>query len=401
MIEFIINNFSFIIFILILSLFLFLKRNKLEVQGFFPYMYMILFKTKLGLDKMDSWSKKHPKLFLYLSYLSIFIGVLGIIISILIMIWGLHFAIINNLGSGGGLVLPVKTDSGMDGTIPVFYVPFWYWLIALFVLVVVHEFAHGVIAQRFKIKVKSSGFAFGALLLPIMPAAFVEPDEKQLSKAKWWKQIAVFGAGSTSNFIFGFLFLLIWLFIAIPIVNNTMEIGQFQFNSVMNQSDLNKYYISSGEILKINNISNKDLFLEEIKNTPINSSINLTIRDQNNITNIYSIRTFENPNIKNKSMIGISNLKIELRNKKGFEYLFNLPLYFQKLFYYFWMLNIGIGIMNLLPIWITDGGQIMRVLLNRKFKEKTAIKLNNWISLFSLLLIILTIKPNLIMWIIN
>ncbi len=69
MLEFIQNNLPFFIFIAALSVFLYIKRKNLGVQGSFPYVYMTLYRTKLGLDKMDSWSKKHPKTFLYLAYI--------------------------------------------------------------------------------------------------------------------------------------------------------------------------------------------------------------------------------------------------------------------------------------------------------------------------------------------
>jgi len=403
MLEFIINNLSFFLFVLFLSIFLFFNRKKLDIQGSFPFLYMMLYKTSLGLDKMDKWSKKHPKIFLYLAYYSIFIGIIGIFASIVMMVWGIDYSITNSLGSGGGLVLPIQTESGMNGAIPVFYVPFWYWLIALFVLVVVHEFAHGVIAERFKIKVKSSGFAFGAFFLPFMPAAFVEPDEKSLKKAKTWHQIAVFGAGSASNFLFGFLFLAIWLFLLVPFVNDTMQTGQISFSSVMNQSDLNNYNITSGYLESINGYSDKDNLLNYIQNNiSVNQTINITIKNINsNLTNIYEIKTFANPLNSSRAMIGISRLNIDLKNKKGFEYLGNIPLYLEKLFYYFWMLNLGIGIMNLLPLWITDGGQITRVLLLRKLKKKLALSLYNYISLISLILILFTIKPSILIWILS
>ena len=402
MFEFIINNLSFFLFIIFLSIFLFIKRKKVEVQGSFPFLYMILYKTSLGLDKMNGWANKHQKIFLGLSYYSIFIGIAGIFLSIAMMVWGIDYALANNLGSGGGLVLPIQTDSGMDGTIPVFYVPFWYWLIALFVLVIVHEFAHGVIAERFKIKVKSSGFAFGALFLPIMPAAFVEPDEKSLKKAKPIHQIAVFGAGSASNFLFGFLFLLIWIFLLVPFVDNTMQVKDIKFSSVMNQSDLNNFNISSGYLESINGYSNKDNLLNYIHNISPNQNINISIKNiNNNLTNTYSIKTFSDPKNSSKAMIGISGININFGNKEQYNYLGKIPLYLEKLFYYFWLLNLGIGIMNLLPLWITDGGQITRVLLSRKFKKKLAMRLYNYISLFSLILIIFTIKPSLLIWIIS
>src|SRR3989344_169747 len=73
----------------------------------------------------------------------------------------------------GSLVLPFKAK----GT---FYLPVFFWVLSIFVFSVVHEFCHGLLARRHGIPVKSSGFAFLAVLIPILPAAFVEPEEKHL-----------------------------------------------------------------------------------------------------------------------------------------------------------------------------------------------------------------------------
>lgn len=392
--EFVSNNMEFFVFVLVLTLFLLWKKKNLEIQGPFPIMYMLLYKTRLGLDKMSSWSKKHPNVFLYLSYFSIFIGIVGTIATFIFMFWQLHFIVANEITAGGGLVLPLKTEAGLDGALPVFYVPFWYWLIALFVLVIVHEFAHGVIAERFKVKIKSSGFAFGALLLPILPAAFVEPDLKSLEKKPWWQQIAVFGAGSSSNFIFGFLFLAIWIFGAGSLIDNTMQVGDIQFSGVLNESDLEQYGIESGSLIAIGDIKDNDLMIEYLRNLSVNQSVNLTIDNGENISS-YLINTFENPQIKGKGMIGISGLEFNLINQEGYEYLGDTPLYLERLLFYIWFLNIGIGIMNLLPIWITDGGQILRTLLLKYVKkETTAYRIYNLVSFISLILIVFTLRPD-------
>ena len=68
MLEFIANNSAFFIFVLFLTLFLIIKRKNVEVQGSFPLLYILMYKTKLGLDKMDKWAKKYPKTYLYLAY---------------------------------------------------------------------------------------------------------------------------------------------------------------------------------------------------------------------------------------------------------------------------------------------------------------------------------------------
>ncbi|MFW6285787.1 MAG: site-2 protease family protein [Nanoarchaeota archaeon] len=378
---------------------------------------MLMYKTTLGLKKMKSWSRDNPRLFLYLAYFSFFVGVVGLVFSFFFMFYQLYLILDWDLTTGGGLVLPIQTQSGTIAGIPVFAPPFVEWLIALAILVIVHEFAHGVIAQRFNIKIKSSGFAFGGLLVPILPAAFVEPDEKQLKKSKWWHQISVFGAGSTSNFIFGFLFLLIFLFVAIPFTTSTMQVDRVSFDGVMNDSSLFNYGIESGDILQINgrNISEYDfvvsngqgqgltdvIFLENFLTLKPNESFNLTI-DNGNYTKVYNIDTFPREDFNESGMIGIWNVETHLESKEEYSYLGTFQLFFQRLLFWVVLLNIGIGLMNLLPLWITDGGQITRTLLFRYVKdEKKVYRYLNIVCFISLITIILLIWPSLLRMIVG
>lgn len=394
MIEFISNNLTFLLFIVFLTFFLILKRKNLQLSGAFPFLYLLMYKTRWGLDKMNHWAKKHPKLFLRLSYLSIFIGIIGIFASFIFMVWQLTFIFDLGLTQGGGLVLPLKTESGLDSAVPVFYVPFIYWIIALFIMAVVHEFAHGVIAERFKVKIKSSGFAFMGILAPIFPAAFVEPDEKMIAKKPWWQQIAIMGAGSTSNFIFGFLFLLVWLFLAGPFIDKTMEIESIEFSGIMNESSLLEYNISSGKIIALNGEYDKQEIMADLRNLTPNTTQILNI-ESGGITNEYEIKTFPNPSDETRGMIGVSGINFNLENKEGFSLLGNFPLYFEKSIFWIWFLNLAIGIMNLLPIWITDGGQIARILFKKFIKGKHSVTLYNLVSWSSLILIIFTMWPKL------
>ncbi len=85
------------------------------------------------------------------------------------------------------------------------YIPFvWGW-IALFVTMVVHEFAHGILSRVEGVRVKSMGIV-ALLIAPI--AAFVEPDEEELFGAKdkppivtKGARIRILSAGVISNFL--------------------------------------------------------------------------------------------------------------------------------------------------------------------------------------------------------
>ena len=85
------------------------------------------------------------------------------------------------------------------------YIPFvWGW-IALFVTMVVHEFAHGILSRVEGVRVKSMGIV-AVLIAPI--AAFVEPDDVELfgskdmpPKVSKGARIRILSAGVISNFI--------------------------------------------------------------------------------------------------------------------------------------------------------------------------------------------------------
>ena len=85
------------------------------------------------------------------------------------------------------------------------YIPFvWGW-IALFVTMVVHEFAHGILSRVEGVSVRSMGIV-AILFAPI--AAFVEPDEEELFGGKdrpplvsKGARVRILSAGVISNFI--------------------------------------------------------------------------------------------------------------------------------------------------------------------------------------------------------
>ena len=398
MIDFVMMNLEFFIFVLLLSIFLIIKRKNLEVQGFIPIFYFMLYKTKWGINLMDKWAREYPRLFKGLARYSYFVGVWGLIIGILILVWSLYIVIDNeHISTGGGLVLPIETEGDpMEAAVPVFYVPFWYWIAAIFILVVVHEFAHGVIARRFKVPIKSSGFAFLGILLPIIPAAFVEPDEKKMSSKSCYEQISILGAGSASNFLFGGLFLLFFLTVTFPFFQNTMEVDDLYFSSVDNRSSLYDEGIESGRIISFEGEESSEKFVHKTSNLEVNKTYNLGVVDQDGEERNINITTLAHNMDSQRGAIGIGGIEYKNVPKEGYEWLGSFPEYLNMFFLYLWLLNIGIGLMNLLPLWITDGGRILYILLNRWMSEDNAAMYTTLISFATLLLVIVVIWPDLI-----
>lgn len=83
------------------------------------------------------------------------------------------------------------------------FVPLWYGIIALIVTLVVHEGGHGVLARANGMRVKSLGLLFA--VVPI--GAFVEPDEDDLKAAPRRRRLRVFSAGPGVNLACAALFL--------------------------------------------------------------------------------------------------------------------------------------------------------------------------------------------------
>lgn len=91
-----------------------------------------------------------------------------------------------------------RTAAGGDLLLPGVNLPFFEGILALAIVMVVHEGAHAVLTRIAKIPLLSSGIVlFG--VIPI--GAFVEPDEKKLFRADAHKQTRVLVAGPTANLI--------------------------------------------------------------------------------------------------------------------------------------------------------------------------------------------------------
>jgi len=112
---------------------------------------------------------------------------------------------------------------GIAPILPGITMPLFAGIISLVILLIVHEFSHGVLARIAKIKLKS----VGVLLLGIIPmGAFVEPDEKEMKKLGREKQERILIAGISSNMLISIFFFLIMLALL-------FEIGNFCLTNVI------------------------------------------------------------------------------------------------------------------------------------------------------------------------
>jgi len=441
-----------IIFLVVLTIFVFMKRKNLDTKQIIPnFLYFSMYKTKMGINLMDSAAKRFRRFVRYLGYFGIAVGFLGMIF--------IGYSLIQNIfvlftkpeaAPGVGLVLPIKAKG-------IFYVPFCYWIISIFVIAIVHEFAHGLIARANNLKVKSSGFAFvgtgfrltgliiilfsiyfklkhnklfdfhtanflnfsspdnwlvvGLLLvlisyvknlsklshIPIIPAAFVEPDEKGLRKRPHKEQLSVFAAGPLANILTAFLFLIILYFVMAPVVNAVIEYNGVKFSDYAKGNityPAEKAGIKIGEIIK------------EIDNKPTPNLENMTIilksKKPGEIVTIktdksaYEIKLEKNPENESAAFIGISqpeqSTTIKGNIKKSFgEFLPNALVWIYGMVFFIYVLNFGIGLFNLVPIGPLDGGRMLQLVLHKFLGEEKGNKTWYYIGVFFLVIIFINI----------
>lgn len=356
---------SLIVFILLMSAFLVAKRKNIEIQKMlFPFLYFILYKTKLGLKTMDRIAARFSRQIKYINYIAVFIGFAGMALISFLLVWNLWKAYITPEAIPAvGLVLPVKVKGA-------FFVPFFYWIISILIIATVHEFSHGIVARKFGLKLKSSGFAFLAVLLPIIPAAFVEPDEKALKKRPHKQQLAVFAAGPFSNIVLGAVILGIFLLAAPPIVEGVYDFNGAEIIDIANESPAFAAGLSVNEtIVQANgeNITYVEDFISALSNKSAGDEIFL-VTDRGE----YSINLEQKPGNENQSYLGVSLTQgAEFKEKfAGRDLIPKSIIWILGLFYWLYLLNIGIGVFNLVPVGPIDGGRMLQLVCRKVFKRK-------------------------------
>ncbi|MBM3708780.1 MAG: hypothetical protein FJW69_10685, partial [Actinobacteria bacterium] len=185
---------TMIVFFSIIGFFLWRDRKNFEF-----HTVIFIRRWKRGLEFIDIIIKKHSKLIKFSGYVAIVVGILAGLIGLGILTYSAYKGV-----PGARLILP--TAGGYEYPGPVIPVPFWYWLIAIFIILFVHETMHAIYARAAKVPLKN----YGIMLLVLLPiGAFVEPDMKRVQRLKLSKKLSFIAAGSFGNFITGLLFLLL------------------------------------------------------------------------------------------------------------------------------------------------------------------------------------------------
>ncbi len=377
---------SILVFASLLALFFYKDPKNVERQS-----VLLLRKTKKGKVFLTRLGRRFPRLWWVYGMLAV--GV-GFYVSVYIFYWLLVMtatSITTEAAPGLALVLPSPTTETMY--VPgVIGVPFWFWIITIFMLILVHEGSHGIMAAREKIRIKTLGWG----LLAVIPLAFVEPDEKQLAKEKPMKQLRVFAAGSFGNFVLA----VIAANVLVLSITAFFAPAGVAYNGLMEGFPAEHANLT-GTIVGIENYSIETLGDLSLALGDIGPGREITIRtvtDERSGSDerLFSLSTVEDPGAEGsgKGFIGIVGVSQEFGLKDGvacpgivYFFVGRSPDFFGLLFFLF-LINLGVGAFNLLPLGPLDGGRMWRIVLD-KYVPKHSNRIMNTLGWGLLLVLIL------------
>ncbi len=404
-----------VLFISGLAYFLYRDREKIQRRSILFYR-----RTKNGVEEIDSIQKRFPRFWKAYGWGAAISGVLSMVLAALYI--GRQYIDVFQSGSieksGLSAVLPglVSEASFQPG---VSLIPVEYWLIGIGVVMTVHELSHGIVARSEGFEINSVGW----IVLGIFPGAFVEPkgekmlpagegeeeelqedeDDEENSSSGMWDQgtlssrIKVLGAGSFANYLTAGIFLLL----ASTLVGAVTHPGQIVYTA---QEDYPaaEAGLTNGTLHSYNG--------QPINSVPqlVNATEGLQPGDQVTLNTSEGAYTFEAGSRNVTPSIGIPGI-IQIptgpeRTEGHVGILFGQTTQLDEpyqpysgflnwlisMFQTVGILNIGIGLVNMLPIKPLDGGQILGGVID-KYAGGNATKAFNYISGIGMLALILTI----------
>ena len=259
-----------VIFTLGVIIFLYRRRHNLKREGI-----MYLYRTKVGIKFINYIGEKYKRTLTLFSYLAIISGYI-LMASMVYFLYQILYIYLFRPDIVQAIkipplipLVPYLPEAFNISFLPPFY--FTYWIIAIAVIAIFHEFSHGIIARRYGIQIHTTGFGF---LGPFL-AAFVEPDEKQMESKPKFQQIAVLSAGTFTNLILAVLFFLllsvffIWAYHPAGALFNTYTPGLVNISSITSIGGIAAINPTTQDLINIINKNNltDDLILGSNGNT--------------------------------------------------------------------------------------------------------------------------------------
>ncbi|MFH1238303.1 MAG: site-2 protease family protein [archaeon] len=450
MVDFWVYDVGFmILFSVFVAWFLSSRKKNLSREGI-----IFMYRTQFGVNAIKYIGDNFKKILHGLKYIVVAVGValMGVMIWMLgrtLSIYIMHPEITEIIKAPpiAPLIPYFPQLFGMENLFPPFY--FTYFIVALAIVAIVHEFSHGIFMRLFKIKIKSTGLVF---LGPIL-GAFVEEEKKGFEKKKTLEQMTVLGAGVFANLIFALIFYGLYVlfffssFAASGYVFNTYALSAVPLENITGFGSYNNlttvlttngtFYLD--EVLEVQLNKNSSNFLIAYVEAPailaqmhgaIVQADNVDIMNQDNLieflqskepgdevkfvtesdegTQEYILNLSSHPYNSSIAYLGVGNSNVEPKEfiqkiLVGFMSFKDSSTYYKPTwdgeFVYFiyhllwWamIINLLVALFNMMPLGMLDGGRffylgILSISRSEKI-AKWAFKFSNYAILFVFLLL--------------
>src|SRR3989344_69027 len=404
MASFIVYDLIFLILFGIFAFVVFKKnRSSFKRQG-----WMFLYHTKFGIELMKSSAKRFGKILRPLSYVVIASGYVlmaGILWLITKTVWTYVTLPIpdqlRNLPPIAPLIPYFPKLFNLESIFPPLY--FTYFLVAIAVVTISHEFAHGLFAKLWKIKVKTTGLAFFGPFF----GAFVEPDEKKMAKAPKKHQLSILAAGTFANIVMFILFgLILWGFFAFSFAPAGLIFNAYA-QGVVNVSQITQ--VGNSSVFSIASIDGKQILSHDDLTNALSSKKPMDVVAITTIDSEKQIRSYEiELGDKNgNAYLGIGFYAPETKGFRGLmaKWMSNIKnpnVYYtpvwdgdfvQFIYDMLWwvvIINILVALMNMLPVSILDGGRFFYLTIwGITGSAKWAKRIYSFVTWFILLLLVI------------
>jgi membrane-associated protease RseP (regulator of RpoE activity) len=375
-----------------------LDRKNIEAHG--P---LLIRKTDRGKVPIINVARRFRRFWTWVGTIAVVAGFIASFIGIYLFLAMLIESIITTTPAvGAGVVLPWTVAVRGGGFVGV---PVWYWLLAIISLLVVHEGLHGIVGASQGMKIKKLGW----IILAVLPlGAFVEPDEEDVKKKSPMKQLRFFAAGSFANFLFA---LLIALVIS-PMIMNPVSMAApglrvyphadypfAQSQALISRTDNFSQVLNPKFILRsIDGQATADFgevtqTLEEMAISPGQTiELNVDVYYGNALDNVdITVEAATHPQDDSRGYIGILfDEQDSFVVRQEFLPYRGIIFWVTEALFWIFLINLGVGLFNMMPIGPLDGGRMYALVFQRIFpkRHKVASRLLTWI-LFAILLAII------------
>ena len=324
---------------------------KLEKRGIVIDIFSLLIRTRRLNGFIERLGKKYrpfwSKFFSFNVFLSL--ALMGYVI------YFLHLNIFNYFVKPAGFV-------GLEPVIPGLTIGFNllpYLVIALSVVLISHELAHGIAAVCEGIPVSSSGLFIFFILL----GGFIEPAETEFNKAPLRSRMKILAAGSASNFYVGILTLIMIFLLLTPsgVLVNGVESGYPAEGNLF----VNDVIVAlNGHPIK----DVKDLRSAMSGLRPGDVAVLKVLRGGSSVE--VRIRLAKSPFDPTKPFIGIRlSTFYDLKPAPGL-----LPptvmVFVSNTLIWVFNLSLTVAMLNMLPTYLLDGGRIFSAVIRRLSKGR-------------------------------